>query len=104
MSDTVDYAHKISGIVQIITQFDEPLQCVIYMFKYYLVFWIVTVRKSTHQQLITQEIQIISNIRISYFFNNINKCVFVHYRNLPCMSREMKINRSFEGLTFSEQH
>lgn len=65
--DTVDYAHKISGIVQIITQFDEPLQCVIYMFKYYLVFWIVTVRKSTHQQLITQEIQIISNIRICYF-------------------------------------
>lgn len=45
MSDTVDYAHKIGGIVQIITQFDEPLQCVIYMFKYYLVFWIVTVEK-----------------------------------------------------------
>lgn len=67
MSDTVDYAHKIGGIVQIITQFDEPLQNVIYMFKYYLVFGIVTVRKSTHQQLITQEIQIISNIRISYF-------------------------------------
>lgn len=66
MSDTVDYAHKIGSIVQIITQFDEPLQCVIYMFKYYLVFWIVTVRKST-QQLITQEIQIISNIRICYF-------------------------------------
>lgn len=51
--DTEDYAHKISGIVQIITQFDEPLQCVIYMFKYYLVFRIVTVRKSTHQPLIT---------------------------------------------------
>lgn len=45
MSDTVDYAHKIGSIVQIITQFDEPLQCVIYMFKYYLVFWIVTVEK-----------------------------------------------------------